>query len=142
MPSVALAKLASAVFVATLSRKPKAKPMGYAIGAFCATWMLVGILAVSFQCSVPRTWGSFHGSCFDQVSSLLPYFRSYARLLMNTDIILGRYSGLRCPHGHTTGRSCTVHLVESPHVMGCEDARHIGICVQIAVSHQPPWKML
>ena len=65
--SIALAKMITLQFLATLARDKYKRVWIKATVASNATWALVAIWGVIFQCRVPHTWAITSGVCFNRV---------------------------------------------------------------------------
>ena len=66
--SLCLGKLALLVFMLNFALKKVRRQVLQGLMWVNIVWLVVGILAVAFQCDVPQTWAVVTGRCFDQVS--------------------------------------------------------------------------
>ena len=66
--SLCLGKLALLVFMLNFALKKLRRQVLQGLIWLNVVWLVVGILAVAFQCDVPQTWAVVTGRCFDQVS--------------------------------------------------------------------------
>ena len=69
--SLCLGKLALLVFMLNFALKKVRRQVLQGLMWLNIVWLVVGILAVAFQCDIPRAWAVVTGKCFDQVNSAI-----------------------------------------------------------------------
>ena len=65
--SLCLAKMATLQFLFTLARSSIRRTIVRGIIAFDASWTIIALLCIAFQCPLPRPWTVLSNKCFNQV---------------------------------------------------------------------------
>jgi hypothetical protein len=131
--SLGLAKMAILHFLLSLARIQTRRLVVNGTIAFNAISMAVGILAVAFQCPLPRPWTILSSECFDQVRGCFIFF---SRVLTGTllDSILDRFRDIGYLGGYSHSCAPISIITRSPNEVAAEATSDPRIWTQILVN--------